>query len=75
MVSSKKTLSATARSSESGWPLIAGVVLLAGSVLAAVGFVAWTVWGGGKNNNAERPTVVVTQTVSGQGVEAGVPTT
>lgn len=75
MVSSKNTRSATARSSKSGWPLIAGVVLLAGIVLAAVGFVAWTVWGGGKNNNAERPTVVVTQTVSGQGVEAGVPTT
>ncbi|KXB54715.1 hypothetical protein HMPREF2976_09125 [Corynebacterium sp. HMSC077D10] len=74
MVSSKKTGSATARSSESGWPLIAGVVLLAGIVLAAVGFVAWTVWGGGKNNNAERSTVVVTQTASGQGEEAAVPT-
>ena len=74
MVSSKKTGSATARSSESGWPLIAGVVLLAGSVLAAVGFVAWTVWGVGKNYNAERPTVVVTQTASGQGEEAAVPT-
>ncbi|WP_288855156.1 hypothetical protein [uncultured Corynebacterium sp.] len=74
MVSSKKTGSATARSSESGWPLIAGVVLLAGIVLAAVGFVAWTVWGGGKNSNAERSTVVVTQTASGQGEEAAVPT-
>ena len=74
MVSSKKTRSATARSSKSGWPLIAGVVLLAGIVLAAVGFVAWTVWGGGKNSNAERSTVVVTQTASGQGEEAAVPT-
>ncbi|MCQ9348539.1 hypothetical protein NQ023_08670 [Corynebacterium phoceense] len=74
MVSSKKTGSASARSSKSGWPLIAGVVLLAGIVLAAVEFVAWSVWGGGKNNNAERSTVVVTQTASGQGEEAAVPT-